>query len=206
MGASIHDVSGGLALDPRTGGHTHAGLGYGGSCFPKDVRALDHLGLANGVNLELLRAVINVNNRQRLLPLYALRKRFGGNMVGVLGLAFKPDTDDVREAPGIDLIRALVADGAIVTAYDPQATANARNHLPPAVRFAATPPEAAIEAQAVVLVTEWEQCVAADWSDIASRMRPPRLVFDGRNALSPAEMQRLGFQYVGIGARAPATN
>ena len=210
VGASIDDVSGGLALDPRTGGRMYAGVGYGGSCFPKDVRALDHLGLANGVNLELLRAVINVNNRQRLLPLYALREQFGGNMSGVrvavLGLAFKPNTDDVREAPAIDLIRALVAHGAMVTAYDPQATANARKCLPGNVRFAANPPEAAVEAQAVVVLTEWEECVEADWDEIARRTRAPRFLFDGRNALVPDEMQRRGFEYVGIGERAPESN
>ena len=139
VGASIHDVSDGLALDPRTGGKMYAGLGYGGSCFPKDVQALDRIGLDIGVNLELLRAVISVNNRQRLLPLWAWREEFGdltGVGVAVLGLAFKPGTDDVREAPAVDLINALVADGAIVTAYDPQATDNARKVLPRGVRFA----------------------------------------------------------------------
>ena len=110
VGASIDDVSEGLAMDPRTGGRIYAGVGYGGSCFPKDVRALDYLALTSGVNFELLRSVINVNNKQRLLPLYALRSRFGGALsglkVGVLGLAFKPETDDVRDAPSLDLIRA----------------------------------------------------------------------------------------------------
>lgn len=210
VGASIRDVSSGLAMDPRTGGRVHAGVGYGGSCFPKDVLALDHLGHASGVNLELLRAIINVNSRQRLLPISALRERFGGNVAGVrvavLGLAFKPNTDDVRDAPAIDLIKAIVADGGIVTACDPRATANARQHLPSTVQFTATPLEAANQAQAVFLVTEWEQCVTADWSEIARRMCLPRFVFDGRNALDPKEMHRRGFQYAGIGERAPTAN
>ena len=202
VGASIHDVSAGLALDPRTGSRMHAGLGYGGSCFPKDVRALDHLGLDNGVNLELLRAVINVNHRQRLWPLRALRRQFGdltGVRVAVLGLSFKPGTDDVREAPAIDLINALVAHGAIVTAYDPQAADNAREELPRSVRFAATPSAAAVRARAVVLATEWEECACADWREISRRMCPPYLLFDARNALDPVHMRRLGLHYVGVG-------
>ena len=202
VGASVDAVSDGLALDPRTGSRMHAGLGYGGSCFPKDARALDRLGLDQGVDLELLRAVINVNNRQRLRAISALRNRFGdmtGVRVAVLGLAFKPGTDDVREAPAVDLINALVADGAIVAAYDPRATDNARRELPDGVRFAATPSQATIRARAVVLATEWEECVRADWREIANTMRHPRLLFDGRNVLSAAEMQRLSFEYVGVG-------
>ena len=174
VGASIHDVSAGLALDPRTGSLMYAGLGYGGSCFPKDVRALDHLGLNQGMNLELLRAVINVNNGQRLLPLSALRHQFGdltGVRVAVLGLSFKPGTDDVREAPAVDLINALVAHGAIVTAYDPEAADNAREQLP---RAASGSPrlrrQAAVRARAVVLATEWEECVCADWREISRRL------------------------------------
>ena len=134
VGASIDAVSQGLAMDPRTGGRIYAGVGYGGSCFPKDVRALDYLALTTGVSVELLRSVITVNNRQRRLPLHALRERFGqgiaGLRVAVLGLAFKPDTDDVREAPALDLIRTLTDDGALVSAFDPQANETARPHLP----------------------------------------------------------------------------
>ena len=202
VGASIHDVSAGLALDPRTGSRMYAGLGYGGSCFPKDARALDHLGLDRGVNLELLRAVISVNHRQRLQPLRILRDQFGdltGVRVAVLGLSFKPGTDDVRAAPAVDLINALVAHGAIVTAYDPQATNNARRKLPGSVRFAATPSAAAVRARAVVLATEWEECVCTDWREISRMMCPPYLLFDGRNALDPVHMRRLGFRYVGVG-------
>ena len=203
VGASIDAVSDGMALDPRTGGRIYAGVGYGGSCFPKDVRALDHLGLTSGVSVELLRSVININNRQRLLPLYALRERFDANMAGlrvaVLGLAFKPNTDDIREAPSLDFIRALVDEGAIVSAYDPEAMEAAQPHLPCEVRLTENALEAANQAQAVVLITEWRQFVNADWRDIARSMRPPRFVFDGRNALDAVDMQRLGFEYAGVG-------
>ena len=208
VGASIDAVSDGLAMDARTGSRIYAGVGYGGSCFPKDVRALDHLALTSGVNVDLLRSVINVNNRQRLLPLYTLRERFsgavGGLRVGILGLAFKPNTDDIRDAPSLDLIRALTGEGAIVSAYDPRAMPAARPHLPDSVTLAATAAAAASQARAVVLMTEWEQFINADWTDIARRMRPPRFVYDGRNALDAAELTRLGFQYAGVGRSAPA--
>ena len=203
VGASIDAVSEGLAMDPRTGSRIYAGVGYGGSCFPKDVRALDYLALTSGVNFELLRSVINVNNKQRLLPLYALRSRFGGAIsglkVGVLGLAFKPETDDVRDAPSLDLIRALVDEGVDVQAFDPRATRTAARELPPSARIMDDPIEASAGAHALVLLTEWEQIVNADWTEIARCMKPPRFVFDGRNCLSPQTMEMIGFEYHSVG-------
>ena len=207
VGASIDDVSEGMAMDSRTGARIHAGVGYGGSCFPKDVRALDHLALTSGASVDLLRSVINTNNRQRLLPLHALRQRFGGVIdglrVGILGLAFKPGTDDVRDAPSLDLIRALVDEGAEVQAFDPEAMESARPNLPTSVQLVEGVEEAANRTQALVLLTEWDSIVQSDWRVVARCMIPPRLVFDGRNALDPAEMNRLGFEYVGVG-RGPA--
>ena len=211
LGASIDDVSDGLAMDSRTGARIHAGAGYGGSCFPKDVHALDDLALAGGANVDLLRSVVTTNNRQRLLVLHALRRRFDlalvGLNVGFLGLAFKPGTDDVRYAPSLDLIRALVAEGVAVRAYDPAATESARPLLPPPVRLVGSVEEAADGAQSLVLLTEWGQIVNADWRAVARRMTPPRFVFDGRNALDPGRMENLGFEYVGVGrAAARRTN
>ena len=202
-GASIDAVSEGLAMDARTGGRIYAGVGYGGSCFPKDVRALDHLALTGGASVELLRSVIAVNNRQRMMPLYALRSRFGGDLtdvrVATLGLAFKPGTDDVRDAPAVDLIRALTDEGASASAYDPRAMDAAAARLPRAVRLAETPEDAATNANAIALMTEWDEITGADWSKIARRMKPPKLIYDGRNALNAAEMRGLGFEYVGVG-------
>ena len=205
VGASIDMVSEGLALDPRAGARIYAGVGYGGSCFPKDVRALDYLALTGGVNLELLRAVVSINNRQRLLPLYALRAQFNsvlaGLRIGVLGLAFKPETNDMREAPSLALIRTLVDERTEVSAFDPQANETARHQLPKTVKLVDSPVEAAAQAQALVLLTEWQQIVGANWPHIAEIMCPPRFVFDGRNALDAAAMRELGFEYLGIGRK-----
>jgi UDPglucose 6-dehydrogenase len=203
LGATIDDIREGIALDPRIGpGFLTAGVGYGGSCFPKDVRALDYLALTSGHNFELLRSVITVNNRQRLLPFYALRQRFGsvsGLSIGVLGLAFKPHTDDVREAPSLDLIRVLVDHGAKVRAFDPAAARTAKAVLPSGVELMDDLAECARGVQTLVLMTEWPQIVDADWEQLARLMRPPRFLFDGRNALDKKRMLALGFEYSGVG-------
>ena len=203
IGASIDAVSEGLSMDSRTGSRLFAGVGYGGSCFPKDVRALDYLALTSGVSVDLLRSVININNRQRMLPLYALRQRFNGALsgvrVGVLGLAFKPQTDDVRDAPSLSLIRELVDEGVEVLAFDPQAVDSARRQLPAAVNLVADPVKVAEGAQALVLLTEWPEIVGAEWSRMAAAMQMPRLLFDGRNALDAGAMRALGFEYSGVG-------
>lgn len=203
VNASIDDVIEGISLDPRIGPRfLQAGVGYGGSCFPKDVRALDHVSLTNGHSFELLQSVIRVNNRQRLLPLHALRQQFRslyGVAVGVLGLAFKPQTDDVREAPSLDLIRLLAEEGALVSAYDPRAVHNAAQELPEAVSLTEDLLAATAGTQALVLLTEWPEIVGAEWGEIAKSMRAPQFLFDGRNALAPAQMTELGFRYHGVG-------
>ena len=203
VGASIDAVSDGLALDARTGAKVFAGVGYGGSCLPKDVYALKHMAKSVGLNPSLLKTVASVNNQQRRLPLEKLNAKFGGRLdglqVGVLGLAFKPGTDDVREAPSLEFIRELVQRGAKVRAFDPKATASASRLLPQDVEYADTPEEAAIGMQALVLLTEWRDIVRADWATISGRMLPPKYVFDGRNALDANLMIRLGFEYAGVG-------
>ena len=203
VGGNIDDVTQGISLDPRIGpSFLRPGVGYGGSCFPKDVRALDHLAMANGHSFELLRSVIAVNSKQRLLPLNVLRERFGrldGVRVGVMGLAFKPHTDDVRESPALELIALLVGEGAQVKAYDPMAKVNARAVLPSIVELVDSPSECADGAEAVVLITEWPEIVNSNWEEIIDRMSSPYLLFDGRNALDMDRMKKLGFDYVGVG-------
>ena len=203
VGAAIDDVRDGVALDPRIGpSFLGAGVGYGGSCFPKDVSALDQLALTNNHNFELLKSVIMVNSRQRLLPLYALRERFAslsGVRVGILGLTFKPHTDDVRQAPSLGLVRALVEEGVQVSAFDPEGQSAARSVLPSSVRFARDALECAKGTQALVLMTEWPEIVDSDWEELARRTKAPRLLFDGRNALDPGRMRSYGFDYRGVG-------
>ena len=203
LGASIDDVGNGISLDPRIGSSfLRPGVGYGGSCFPKDVRALDYLALSNGHNFELLRSVIIINNRQRLMPLYALRKRFdrlAGVKVSILGIAFKPNTDDVREAPSVELIHNLVEEGAVVTAYDPIAVEPAKKVLPSSVRVVEDLHCCVHGAQALVLMTEWPEIVEADWGEMARHTEPQCLFLDGRNALDPAKMGASGFEYRGVG-------
>ncbi len=163
LGATIDDVAKGISLDPRIGPNfLKAGVGYGGSCFPKDTKSLDDLALHNGHNFDILRSVIMVNNHQRRLPLHALREQFGrlvGTNVGILGLAFKPDTDDVRESPSIDLIRWLDQEGVAVKAYDPMASSAARDIIPESVSLVTDPITCAEGTQAIVLMTEWKEIV-----------------------------------------------
>ena len=207
VGASIDMVSQGLAMDARTGQQIRAGIGYGGSCFPKDILALQFLAHARGIPMDLLNSVASVNERQRMLPLARLRSRFPGGLagvrVGVLGLAFNPGTSDIREAPALDLIEALIQEGADVTAFDPQANCIAREALTVSVAFCDSPESAAVGAQALALLTEWDEIVDADWACIAGAMQAPRYVFDGRNALDAGSMVNLGFDYVGVGRRHP---
>jgi UDPglucose 6-dehydrogenase len=211
LGATIDDVSRGMGLDPRIGASfLKAGVGYGGSCLPKDVKALVRLASANGEPYDLVRSVMSINDRQRLLPLQALRDRLGqlsGVKIGVLGLSFKPETDDVREAPSIDLVRAMVAEGASVCAFDPEARSTAEAVLPSSAILADDVLQCTDGAQAVVLMTEWPEIVKADWRIVADHTEPPHYLFDGRNALDPVLMQQFGFEYQGVGrgrGRAPS--
>ena len=203
VGASIGDVSEGLALDSRTGARIFAGVGYGGPCLPKDIGALEYLARQAGDGSDLLRAVIDVNERQWRLPLRALQDRFGGGLnglkVAVLGLAFKPGTRDLTEAPAVKLALALAEKGAELTAYDPNFRNAGNPALPVAMWVAPDAVTAATGAQAAVVMTEWDEIVEADWAAAKRLMAPPRFVFDGRNALDPKAMKLMGFEYVGVG-------
>ena len=203
LGADIVDVAQGIGLDPRIGpDFLKAGVGYGGSCFPKDVRALDFLSTVNGHSFELLRAVININNQQRILPVRKLRAVLGnlaGKKIAVLGLAFKPGTDDIREAPALDIIRLLLDEGAEVSVYDPMAINKAKKVLPSGVEFCYSAFDALNDKQGAIIVTEWKEFVEFDWALAKHRMKKPYLVIDGRNCLSPAVLRKLGFEYLGVG-------
>jgi UDPglucose 6-dehydrogenase len=200
VGAQVDRVAEGLGMDRRIGSQfLKAGIGYGGSCFPKDTRALDFLATLNGYDFHLLRAVIEVNARQRIMPIRVLKDRLGdlsGLRVAVLGLTFKPGTDDTREAPARELVPMLAAEGADVVAYDPgELGISSYENAPVALSL-----EAAVEGcAAVVIATEWPQFAAAPWGDLIATMHDPKLVFDGRNCLDEGAIRASGGAYVGIG-------
>ena len=202
LDADVDRVMYGVGLDPRIGpAFLNAGIGYGGSCFPKDSKALDYLSSLNGYDFRLLKAVIDVNKGQRLLPIMTLKNLLGdlrGKRIAVAGLTFKPNTDDIREAPAIEIIDTLVADGAVVRGYDPVGVVDAGSS---SFEQVATLADALRDAQAVVIATEWPEIVHADWSGLTAFMREPRLVFDGRNCVDGDAVRAGGGTYVGVGRR-----
>jgi UDPglucose 6-dehydrogenase len=204
-GADVVEVARGMGLDERIGPKfLQAGIGFGGSCFPKDVDALKQLAGNSGYHFQLLTAVIEVNELQKRRVIGKLHKHLGGlvgKRVTLLGLAFKPNTDDMREASSLVLSARLHADGARVTAYDPVAEEQARK-LVTGITFADSPLQAVRDADAVVLVTEWSELVQLDWQQVAEEMSGS-LVIDGRNALDPDAVRSAGLSYEGIGRKAP---
>jgi UDPglucose 6-dehydrogenase len=203
IGASVDDVVGGIALDPRLGGDfLRPGVGYGGSCFPKDTKALAHLSNLKGRSMPLLESVIAVNNAQRVRVTQLIEEELGnrpGATVAVLGLSFKPDTDDIREAPSVPIVSDLVANEYLVRMWDPAVSLSAsESAYPGAVRFRDLG-DAVEGASAIVVLTEWPEVVTADWSALAMRMREPRLLVDGRNCLDPNDLTPAGFRYRGFG-------
>ena len=201
VGVDVNVVAKGMGLDSRIGSKfLHAGAGFGGSCFPKDSLALIQMGGAHGIRLELLESVIRVNHGQRARILEKITRLVGGlrgKTIGVLGLAFKPNTDDLREAPAIELVESLLAAGAAVRAFDPAATDQAAA-LYPNVEMCKDAYAVADGADALVLMTEWNQFRNLDLGRIRNALRQPVFV-DGRNVYDPARMLSLGFIYEGMG-------
>ena len=207
LGADIEHVRHGIGSDPRIGWHfLYPGVGYGGSCFPKDVRALQHTATAAGLPLGLLAAVEAVNESQKLVIVDKIVARLGGDLSGrrfaLWGLAFKPNTDDMREAPSRAIIDALLARGASVVAYDPVAIDEAKRAIGPRGRlaYAANPMAAVDGADALVVVTEWKEFRSPDFDELRRRLVEP-LVFDGRNLYDPALVRAAGLEHYGIGRR-----
>ncbi len=208
LGADVKEVAAGMGHDKRIGKHfLNAGLGYGGSCFPKDVRALAHMADEAGLHPQLLHAVMEINHDQRRVVMNKLTSILGslrGCTIGVLGLAFKPNTDDMREAPSVDIIRWVVNQGATVQVYDPVANETGRAELEragvrmEAVRFCEDAYAVAQGADALVIATEWNEFKSLNMIEIRDSMRHP-IVIDGRNIYEPALMHSLGFTYRGMG-------
>ncbi len=207
VGASIDDVRHGISTDSRIGkSFLYPGVGYGGSCFPKDVSALLHSAREAGVPLGIIEATQAANQRQRGVMLEKIVERFRGALAGrtfaVWGIAFKPRTDDIREAPSIPLMEGLLAAGAKVRAYDRAAMKNAKARFGDKVTFVEDEYAAVDGASGVVLMTEWAEFRMPDWDDIKKRMAPEPpgpVVFDGRNIYAPDALRDKGFAYVGIG-------
>jgi UDPglucose 6-dehydrogenase len=201
IGCDVHDVARAIGMDRRIGSKfLHPGPGFGGSCFPKDTQALASVAREFGRDSMIVDAVIEVNRRQRQAMVPKIEKLVGdleGKTIAILGLAFKPETDDMREAPAIDIITGLLERGATVQAYDPVAMSEAAKVLPK-VSYANDEYEAVTDADALVFVTEWNQFRALDMGRIRDLMKSPRIA-DLRNIYDPADMRELGFEYVGVG-------
>ena len=204
LGADVRQVRLGVGTDTRIGSSfLFPGVGYGGSCFPKDVKALARMGRDAGSALNVVEAVERTNEAQKTILLPRIEAHLGGlrgKVVAVWGLAFKPRTDDMREAPALALIDALLKAGASVRAYDPKALASARRALGERVTLCARSYDAVDGADALVVVTEWSEFREPDFPRIKSLMRRPA-IFDGRNIYNPQHLRELGFHYEGIGRR-----
>jgi len=201
LGADVKEVAAGMGYDKRIGrAFLDAGIGYGGSCFPKDVKALEYMGLLHGAHPALLSAVMEINRDQRRRIVFKLRDVLGtlrDKRVGLLGLAFKPNTDDMREAPSVDIAHMLVREGSEVGGYDPVAHDVAARVLPE-VKLAKSPYDLAENRDALILVTEWNEFKHLDFVRLRSLMRTPVFI-DGRNIYEPQTMWNAGFVYFGVG-------
>ena len=203
MGADVDMVRKGIGSDDRIGKRfLFSGIGYGGSCFPKDVQALIQSSAAQGYDFKILNAVERVNEKQKLHLVDVMEKHFDGNLHGkhfaLWGLAFKPNTDDIREAPALTLIKALLDKGATITAFDPEAVGHVKQTLGDTIGYAANQYAALENANALIIATEWSVFRTPDFEEIEKKL-PAKLIFDGRNLFELEAMKALGFTYYSIG-------
>lgn len=203
VGADVNMVRRGIGSDTRIGSKfLYAGCGYGGSCFPKDVKALIRTGKEKGYQLEILEAVENVNERQKELLFNKLMTYYKGDIkdktIAIWGLAFKPNTDDMREAPSLVLIEKILAAGGKVKAYDPVAMEESQRRIDNSIYYAKDIYDATVDADAILLVTEWNEFRLPSWDVIKKTMKNP-VIFDGRNIYNKEELEELGFEYAAIG-------
>ena len=201
LGADVTQVARGMGLDKRIGPEfLDAGLGWGGSCFPKDVKALAHMAVLHGTHPQLLQAVMDINRNQRRRVVLHLRKELGSlndKVIGVLGLSFKPNTDDIRESPPLEVIHLLQNEGAHIKAYDPQSM-ELVGKFEKQIQLCENPYQVADGADALILATMWNEFKQLDFARIKTSMKQP-VVVDGRNLWDPDTMRQLGFIYYGVG-------
>lgn len=205
LGADVNQVRKGIGSDPRIGTKfIYPGIGYGGSCFPKDVKALVRTGRERGYELRILQAVEDVNDDQKMVMVRKIKAHFGQDLRGkhfaFWGLSFKPETDDMREAPSVIIANELLAAGATITAYDPVAAEEAKHQLSDRILYAANAYEALTGADALLLITEWREFRMPQWNRVKQALKSP-VVFDGRNIYSGEELRAAGFTYAGIGLK-----
>ena len=201
LGADIHDVARGMGLDNRIGRKfLHAGPGYGGSCFPKDTSAIYHLAKKRGFDLKIIGSTIDVNKKQREIMFEKIKSGLGdlkGKTIAFLGLSFKPNTDDMRDAPSIDIIQNLIKEGANIRAFDPVAVENAKKIMPD-VKYCKETYETVKDCDALVFMTEWNQFRSLNMEKIKSLLKQP-IIFDLRNIYEPSKMKQSGFVYSSVG-------
>lgn len=203
LGANVDEVKRGIGVDPRIGSKfLNAGHGFGGSCFPKDVMALEKIAHRNDYDFKLLKAVMEVNARQKQVLVNKVVAKYGENLAGktfaLWGLAFKPDSDDIREAPALEIIRELLGRGAKIQAYDPEAQSNVRALIDDTITYSKTAKDALVGTDALLVATEWKEFAAFKPEDLASQLKD-KTVFDGRNIFDPATMRKAGLTYHSIG-------
>ncbi len=203
VGANVDAVRRGIGTDSRIGKRfLFAGIGYGGSCFPKDVQALAKTSEENNYDFKILKSVMNVNQEQKSKLINPLKDHFGGSLkdkkIAMWGLAFKPNTDDIREAPALENIRILLEMGASVTAYDPEAMDNVKALIGDSIAYADSPYGALVDADALIIVTEWPVFRNPDFKAVGKLLKE-KLIFDGRNLFEPEQMAELGYTYYSVG-------
>lgn len=208
VGADVTAVKRGIGADPRIGERfLNAGIGYGGSCFPKDVMALEKIASLNDFDFKILKAVMAVNTRQKQILVDKVVAQYGENLTGktfaLWGLAFKPHTDDIREAPSLDIIRELLGRGARIQAYDPEAAGNVQRLLGDTITYSPSAHHALASANALLLVTEWPEFATVEPTQLTKTLKD-KVVFDGRNMFEPATMQAAGLRYISIGRKEAA--
>jgi len=205
LGADVKEVARGMGMDKRIGpSFLDAGLGWGGSCFPKDVKALAHMAETRGSHPQLLQAVMDINQNQRKRAVQKVEKALGGlkgKTIGLLGLSFKPNTDDTRDAPALDIARMLLKSGAVVQAFDPQAMEVSKKEIPQ-LQLRKKPYETAEAVDALILATEWNEFKSLDFERIKANMKG-NVILDGRNIWDGTELYEMGFTYFGMGVPQP---
>ncbi len=203
-GADITKVAEGMGLDRRIGrAFLDAGIGYGGSCFPKDLAAFIHIAEMLGYNPEILKIVAKVNHEQKVIfaeRIKAALWNLNNKTIGILGIAFKPNTDDIRQAPSLDIIKMLQKEGARIKAYDPKAQEKAKNAINHNIEFCKDPYKTAEKSDCLVIITEWDEFKKLDFKKIKRLLNQP-LIIDGRNMFEPDKMEKLGFRYISIGRK-----